>query len=189
MAYIYKITNIITEDAYIGKTEKCVEDRFLKHIYNSKNGKTHLYKAFRIYGINNFRIEVLEEVPANQLNERERFHISALSPHYNMTEGGDGGYTAKSPNFIQAMKEYHSRKDKSSYATYGMKGKKFPESAKKLVSEKNSCPVICEGIEYSSVAKAQEAYPGISIRKRLDSSKYPEFYRLRHIKRPRRKKQ
>ena len=183
MAYIYKITNIITEHSYVGKTEKSIQERFCRHISNSKDGNTHLYKAFRKYGIDNFRIEVLEEVLNKNIDDRERHYISSINPHYNMTEGGDGGYTSNSPNFIKAMREYHSKKDKSSYATYGMKGKKFPEKSKKLISEKNSCPVMCEGIRYESVAKAQEAHFGIAIRKRLDNPKYPNFYRLKEITR------
>jgi group I intron endonuclease len=183
MAYIYKITNIITEHSYVGKTEKSIQERFRRHISNSKNGNTHLYKAFRKYGIDSFRIEVLEEVLNENIDDRERYHIASINPHYNMTEGGEGGYTSNSPNFIKAMKDYHSRKDKSSYATYGMKGKKFPHESKKLISEKISCPVMCDGIRYESVGKAQEAYPGIAIRKRLDNSKYPNFYRLREITR------
>ena len=179
MAYIYKITNIITEHSYVGKTEKSIQERFQRHIANSKDGNTHLYKAFRKYGIDNFRIEILEEVLSENIDERERYHISIANSHYNMTIGGEGGYTANSPNFIKAMKDYHSQKDKSSYATYGMKGKKFSQQSKKLIGEKISCPVICEGVRYESVGKAQEAYPGIAIRKRLDNSKYPDFYRLR----------
>jgi hypothetical protein len=38
---------------------------------------------------------------------------------------------------------------------------------------------MCEGVKFDSVGEAQSAYPGISIRKRIDSSKYPDFYRLR----------
>lgn len=183
MAYIYKITNIITEDTYIGKTQKSVEERFQRHVRNSKNGNTYLYKAFRKYGKDSFIVETLEEVDSHQVDEREKFHIANLSPSYNMTEGGDGGHTARSPNFIAAMKVYHSRKEKSSYASYGMKGKKQSERFFNSIREKNSCPVMCEGVRYESVAKAQEAYPGIAIRKRLNNPKYPEFYRLKEITR------
>lgn len=43
----------------------------------------------------------------------------------------------------------------------------------------NRCPVVCDGVKYSSVGEAQIAYPGINIRKRLDNPKYPNFFRLR----------
>jgi hypothetical protein len=96
-----------------------------------------------------------------------------------MTLGGDGGDTSKSPNFISSMKKYHSRLKPSNYATYGMLGKKQSDNQKKKVSEKNSCPVICNNIEYASVGLAEQAYPGIKIRYRLDNPKFPDFYRLK----------
>lgn len=180
MPCIYRIRNIVTDDCYIGKTKKLAEERYQKHIYNCRSGsETFLYNAMRKYGEENFIIETIEEVDHEYLNEREKYHIQEQKPRYNMTEGGDGGYTSNSPKFIKSMKEYHSKKDKSSYATYGMKGKKQSEHFFNSIRQKNSCPVICENIEYPSVGAAQKAYPGISIRKRLDNPKYPDFYRLR----------
>jgi hypothetical protein len=61
--------------------------------------------------------------------------------------------------------------------SYGMLGKNHPMKGKRLT--RNFCPVVCEGIEYPSVSDAESAYPGISIRKRIDNPKHPKFYRLR----------
>jgi hypothetical protein len=48
---IYKITNKITNDFYVGYTSNAIEFRFKKHIQNAKDGgKTHLYRAIRKYG-------------------------------------------------------------------------------------------------------------------------------------------
>lgn len=180
MPCIYRIKNIITQDSYVGKTTKFAEERFLRHVYSSRYGSnTHLHRALRKYGKENFIIETIETVENDILSEREIFHIQSLQPSYNMTKGGDGGYTANSPNFIKAMKIYHSTRDRSSYATYGMKGKKQSEKNLKAIQKSNRCPVVCENTTYDSVGEAQKAYPGISIRKRLDNPKYPEFYRLR----------
>ena len=55
----------------------------------------------------------------------------------------------------------------------------YLKGAKDKALQANRCPVICEGNHYISVDAAQKAYPGISIRKRLDNPKYPDFYRLR----------
>jgi hypothetical protein len=129
----------------------------------------------RKYGIENFMIEVLEIT--EHLDEREKYWISTLHPQYNMTAGGEGGDTSSSPNFISAMKKYHASKTKDSYATFGMKGKTSRNKCGILVQ--NRCPVMCEGVQYHSVGEAEKAYPGINLRKRLDNSKYPEFYRLR----------
>lgn len=117
--FIYRIDNLITKDFYIGKTERTLTKRFKAHFSSSKNPQTqtHLYRAIRKYGIENFEISLVESVQ-NNINEREQFWISNLNPAYNMTKGGDGGDTSSSPNFIKAMKKYHATKSKESYATY-----------------------------------------------------------------------
>jgi hypothetical protein len=125
----------------------------------------------RNYGIHNFTIKIIEETDRG--SEREIYWISKLNPQYNMTVGGDGGDTSNSPNYILSMKNrIHPHTP-----TYGMLGKNHPQKGKSL--SKNYCPVMCEGIEYPSVGHAQKSYIGISIRKRLDNPKYPDFYRLR----------
>jgi group I intron endonuclease len=171
---IYRITNKVNGKFYIGKTTKPVEQRFKTHIYNSKKQNTYLYRAMRKYGSNQFIVEQLEIINNKQdLDIREKYWIEKLSPHYNMTAGGEGGNTSSSPNYIEGMKNrVHPHTP-----TYGMLGKKHPLKGKRLTG--NFCPVVCEGIEYPSVGDAQIAYPGCNIRKRLDNPRYPNFYRLR----------
>ena len=179
---IYIITNKVNSKTYIGKTTKSIQERFDAHCYNSlkKNQNTYLYKAIRKYGVENFTISLLEETTPDLLNEREIHWISKLNPNYNMTKGGDGGDTSNSPNYKIGM----SRVDRSG-PNNSMYGRKRPDTAIYLNNAKdkmiraNRCPVICEDVKYISVGEAQEAYPGINIRKRLDNPKYPNFYRLR----------
>ena len=38
-------------------------------------GRNKLYPAMAADGVENFTFEILEECPANQLNEREKFYI------------------------------------------------------------------------------------------------------------------
>lgn len=175
---IYKIQNNVNGNFYIGKTKKTADQRFKRHYYNHKDGKTYLYKAMRKYGFDNFSIEVLEETI--DLDNRERFWIKTLQPRYNMTEGGDGGDTSKSFNYKSGMSKRNI--SGSNNPMYGRKRSDtaiFLSQAKDKMIQANRCPVICEGKKFQSVGDAQEAYPGISIRKRLDNPKYPEFYRLR----------
>ena len=170
---IYKIVNNINGHFYIGKTSKTIKERFERHKVNSRyNKQTHLYRAFNKYGIDNFSVELIED------SMREEYWIEKLKPHYNMTEGGDGGYTADSPNFIQGMKRYHSNKPRSSYATYGMLGKNQSESMKKTMQEKawNKKSVSVYGKVYSSITQAQKDNPGISIRRRLNSQLHPKIH-------------
>lgn len=101
---IYKITNIINGDAYIGKTTKPIDVRFKTHLNNARRHEdTFLYRAVRKYGSSAFCIELIEETTDILLNEREKFWISEIQPKYNMTEGGDGGDTSNSPNYKNGM--------------------------------------------------------------------------------------
>jgi group I intron endonuclease len=179
---IYQIKNIVNGKSYVGKTIKTAEERFKAHCYNHKNQKTHLYMSMRKHGTDKFEVQIIERVTGNlnDLNRREIYWISKIKPEYNMTAGGDGIDDPRLyPNFISAMKLYHEKKPRNEYATYGMLGKKQSRKFHDSIKKSNSCPVICEGVEYDSVASAQLAYPGIKVRYRLDNPKYPEFFRLK----------
>ena len=142
------------------------------------------------YGLESFIIEVVEKV-STDIDERERYWISELKPHYNMTEGGDGGDMRHSPKWRAAIKKQHENRKPESYASYGMLGKKFPEEAKKKVSKANSYPVSIDGIVYGSINEAMEklGWTTKRVRYRLDSPNYPNCIRLREKKRcPRRPK-
>ena len=94
--YIYKITNLINQKAYIGKTVNSIEKRWSEHIRESQRERAEnrpLYKALNKYGISNFTIELIEEVEVNQLSEREIYWIGYYHTYedgYNATLGGDG---------------------------------------------------------------------------------------------------
>lgn len=93
-AYIYRITNHITSQCYIGKTTNTIEKRFARHISNALRGdETYLYRSMRKYGVENFSVDIVEETNAQELNEREIFYIQEISPELNMTVGGEGGST------------------------------------------------------------------------------------------------
>jgi group I intron endonuclease len=113
---IYKIYNTITNQTYIGKTTKSLQERFDGHVYDSNSGsKTYLHRALRKYGVTSFTYEVIEDnVLEKNLDDREKYWIKTLDTlipkGYNMTNGGEGGDTSNSPNWIEGMK---NRKDMS----------------------------------------------------------------------------
>ena len=80
---VYKITNNITGDFYIGSScnikqrwavHKCVSAWKLQP--NSK-----LYKSMASYGLDNFTFEIIEKT--DNLREREQYWIEHLKPTYN----------------------------------------------------------------------------------------------------------
>ena len=96
MIGIYKITNQITNEVYIGQSIH-IEQRWEEHKREAKtnNSQALIYQAMRQYGINNFSFEILEECQPNEvlLNEREKYWISfydSFHNGYNMTSGGQG---------------------------------------------------------------------------------------------------
>lgn len=96
MPYIYKITNIINNKIYIGKTLATVEKRWKEHLSTyQKETENHrpLYSAMKKYGIDNFLIDTIEECDVDQLSARERYWIEfyqSFKHGYNATLGGDG---------------------------------------------------------------------------------------------------
>ena len=82
---IYKITNTITGDFYIGSS-KDINRRWAEHKCPSrwKQCKNNpMYLDMQKYGIENFVFEVIEEAEENFLKEKEQKFIEMLKPTYN----------------------------------------------------------------------------------------------------------
>lgn len=105
MIGIYKITNTINNKIYIGQS-KNIKHRFQEHKNIKKEHNLHLKKAYKKYGIENFKYEILEECKLEELDEKEIYWISKLKPEYNMNDGGKGnkGHKVK-PEIKLLLKE------------------------------------------------------------------------------------
>lgn len=95
MFYVYKIINIKNGKIYIGLTTVPIEMRWANHIRDSKRCNRHLYKSMRKYGIENFKIEVIDETDDfKKLGSLERKYIREYNSTdenigYNLTHGGE----------------------------------------------------------------------------------------------------
>jgi len=94
---VYKVTNLLNNKIYIGKTSKTLEDRKRRHYYDSKRKKTHFHLALLKYSKESFSWEILRNncQSLEELNFYEMLYISMFNSNnrlfgYNVTNGGEG---------------------------------------------------------------------------------------------------
>lgn len=110
MALIYKFTNKINGQAYIGKTIRPLYVRYNEHrrdckkyLKDDKNNNIPLYNAVGSYGgWHNFTLEIIEkDIPLEEIDKKEQYYISFYNTYndgYNATLGGEGGRTSSKLN-------------------------------------------------------------------------------------------
>lgn len=104
---IYKITNTITGDFYIGSS-KNVKSRWMSHKKPStwkQHPNNPMYLDMQKYETDKFVFEILAEAEAEQLKEAEQKFIEQLKPTYNQMN-------AKGLN-IERYKEYQKDYEKT----------------------------------------------------------------------------
>lgn len=90
---IYKVTNIQTQEIYIGKSTS-VASRWINHIKAAEGldgvADSQFQRALRKYGVDNFTWELLEETTKDKLTEKEKYWITFYDTTrygYNMKVG------------------------------------------------------------------------------------------------------
>jgi GIY-YIG catalytic domain/NUMOD1 domain len=86
---IYRWTNLITDESYVGSSKDLTE-RF-RNYYNKKDlnrrllkGNSRIYTALLKYDYENFSLEILEYCDIYFIIEREQYYIDLLKPEYNI---------------------------------------------------------------------------------------------------------
>ena len=108
---IYKITNTITGDFYIGSS-KDVKSRWAVHKCQTtwnKCSNNPMYQDMQKYGVDKFEFEILAEVEPEELKGAEQKFIETLKPTYN-NRNANGLDIDK---FKDYQKEYHKEYNKS----------------------------------------------------------------------------
>ena len=121
---IYKITNTITGDFYIGSS-KDIKRRWREHKCTSKwneQPNSQLYQDMQKYGVDKFVFEIIAEVEAGSLKEKEQKFIELLKPAYN--DRNANGLD------IERCKKYNKEYQKEYNKEY-KKSDKFKESHRK----------------------------------------------------------
>ena len=155
---IYKITNTITGDFYIGSS-KDVKQRWAHHKCQStwkKCPNNSMYLDMKNYGIDKFSFQILAEVEQDKLKEMEQQFIETLKPTYN-------NYNAKGLD-VERKKEYNKEYQKSD---------KYKESHRKA-SNNYENQICCYNNEVLTLAtlsmrfiKAGVSHPTLEAKKYL----------------------
>lgn len=120
---IYKILNTKTKDFYIGSASRTFNERFKEHCryYEQyllgqlkRKHNPILWSAFKKYGIQNFKIEIIEIINDNNIIlKREEFYINTLNPKYNICKTpSNGGSPNKNIKLTNEWKENIRKKSK-----------------------------------------------------------------------------
>lgn len=109
MAYIYKITNIVSGKSYIGQTIMSIQDRMNKHYSHAKVATTGTDYAIQKYGRENFKVEQICECAEANLDDLERYYIQYYDTYnngYNLTIGGQDVSTKLFLDEAQIVSDY-----------------------------------------------------------------------------------
>ena len=106
---VYKITNTVTGDFYIGSS-KNVKSRLAVHKCKStwkQHPNNPLYQDMQKYGVDKFEMQIIAEVEPEELKETEQKFIETLKPTYNQVN-------AKGRD-IERQKEYEKSDKRKKY--------------------------------------------------------------------------
>ena len=152
---VYKITNTVTGDFYVGSS-KDVKRRWAVHKCNSKwneQPNNPMYIDMRKYGTNKFVFEVLEIVEPEQLKEMEQHYIELLKPTYNRCNAKGLNVERRKETQKKANRKYEKsdkrKKAKKEYNKEYHKTEKFKEYQKEYYKSERG---------KESLKKAQNKY-------------------------------
>ena len=133
---VYKITNTITGDFYIGSS-KNVKQRWANHkkpsVWN-RYSNNQMYIDMRKYGVEKFDFQVLAEVEIDKLKEKEQYFIELLKPAYN-DRNANGWDVERKKKY---NKEYKKSDKYKEYKKEYQKTEKGKESQKKASNKYNN---------------------------------------------------
>ena len=125
---IYKITNTVTNDFYIGSS-KNVKRRWTEHKCKStwnEHLNNPMYLDMQKYGVDKFVFEILAEVEIAHLKEIEQQFIETLKPTYNINRA-DGLEVERKKEYNKEYQKEYRKSDK--YKEY-QKSDKYKEYQK-----------------------------------------------------------
>lgn len=136
MIGVYKITNLLNNDCYIGSS-KDIAYRWKKHLstYNRKGKQYnyHLYRALRKYGVENFEFKVIELCSEEERITLEQKYYDLYKPRYNEIQ------PKENPMECENVRKHHRESCKNAWKNHNKETKnKIIENLKKGWKAENS---------------------------------------------------
>ena len=130
---VYKITNAVTGDFYIGSS-KDVKRRWAEHKCTSRWNKcpnNPMYIDMRKYGVDKFEMQIIAEVEEEKLKETEQQFIEKLNPTYNSCNAKGRNIERRKKYCKEYEKSDKRKKAKKEYNKKYYKTDKYKETHKK----------------------------------------------------------
>ena len=130
---VYKITNTITGDFYIGSSND-VKRRWKEHKCTSRWNKcpnNPMYIDMRKYGVDKFEMQIIAEVEEEKLKETEQQFIEKLNPTYNSCNAKGRNIERRKKYCKEYEKSDKRKKAKKEYNKKYYKTDKYKETHKK----------------------------------------------------------
>lgn len=146
---IYRIYSIATGESYYGSS-KNLRRRFIEHKFTWRNNKGNhkIRSLLKLYGIDNFKCEILEYCNPEEFEQKEKDYISNDEKRLNVwinpfsSKGCNLGDFVKGKKFhgtkhSEETKKKFSEKINEYYSNHDgyWKGKSIPEETRKKVSD------------------------------------------------------
>ena len=134
---VYKITNTVTNDFYIGSS-KDVKHRWANHKCPSSwknNPNNPMYQDMQKYGLDKFEFQILEQVETEQLKEAEQKFIEMLQPTYNNINANGFDVERRKKYQKEYQKEYKKSDKRKKYNKEYKKSEKYKEYNKKYQNQ------------------------------------------------------
>lgn len=143
---IYKITNNLTGESYIGLS-KDIEKRWKGHKYSNVQ---YVDKIIRKVGVDNFSFTILEECSIGELSDKEKYYVDLYDAEengMNLTSGGETPFNKT--GYYRVSKRYTSRYRIGYVYTYIFSADKKQKSISDFSLKNLEKKVKAEGLDWA----------------------------------------
>lgn len=129
MTGIYAIRNTINDKIYVGRSTD-IHRRWMSHLWATRRGdECKIHIAMRELGIDNFYLEILEECPLEQLNEREQYYIDLYDSWHNGYNNGN------SSNFLDGENNCNAKLTEEDIKDIRLRQSKMKENRREIYED------------------------------------------------------